>query len=125
LVGQRSGVSPLFGSERSQNQLKVRRSRVSRKAVCRTDKDVGVLGPTPVIDVALLQAETPSARTTAVKCSLDRTARTEILRKRVLLRNVHSYKNHIKKPALTAVIATSAGSQAIGSIANLRQIGLG
>src|SRR5256714_12147866 len=33
-VGQRSGVRPLFGSLRSQNQLKVRRSSVSRNAVC-------------------------------------------------------------------------------------------
>src|SRR5438105_6308458 len=57
-VGQRSGVSPLFGSLRSQNQLKVRRSSVSRNAVWRTVSCEGAIGPVmPVIDVALVHAD--------------------------------------------------------------------
>src|SRR5438477_12340141 len=56
-VGQRSGVRPLFGSLCSQNQLNVRRSRVSRNAVCRVVNPDGAIGPlTPVIDVALVHA---------------------------------------------------------------------
>src|SRR5438105_12101582 len=55
-VGQRSGVSPVLGSLRSQNQLKVRRSRVSRNAVCRVVRADGGIGPViPVIDVAVVQ----------------------------------------------------------------------
>jgi hypothetical protein len=51
-VGQRSGVSPLFGSDRSQNQLKVRRWRC-RGTVCLTVSADGGIGPViPVIDVA-------------------------------------------------------------------------
>src|SRR5438270_7996035 len=58
-VGQRSGVSPLFGSVRSQNQLNVRRSSVSRKAVCRcVSADGGIGPPMPVIDVAVVHADT-------------------------------------------------------------------
>ena len=57
-VGQRSGVSPLLGSLRSQNQSNVRRSRVSRNAVCRTVSAEGGIGPLiPVIDVAVVHAE--------------------------------------------------------------------
>ena len=56
--GQRSGVNPLFGSLRSQNQLKVRRSNVSRNAVCRAVSADGGVGPEmPVIDVALVHAD--------------------------------------------------------------------
>src|SRR5687767_7007898 len=58
-VGQRSGVSPLLLSVRSQNQSKVRRSRVSRNAVCRVVRAEGGSGPLiPVIDVAVVHAET-------------------------------------------------------------------
>src|SRR3982751_5622076 len=49
-VGQRSGVNPVFGSLRSQNQLKVRRSRVSRNACSRTgscEKAIGSLDAEP------------------------------------------------------------------------------
>src|SRR5438045_9130502 len=57
-VGQRSGVRPLFASLCSQNQLKVRRSRVSRNAVCLPVSADGGTGPlTPVIDVALVHAD--------------------------------------------------------------------
>src|ERR1700693_814536 len=56
-VGQRSGVRPVVGLVCSQNQLKVRRSRVSRKAVWRGVREEGGIGPlTPVIDVALVHA---------------------------------------------------------------------
>src|SRR3954463_3854784 len=57
-VGHRSGASPLLGSERSQNQLNVRLSSVSRNAVCRTDRlDGGIGVETPVMDVALVHAD--------------------------------------------------------------------
>ena len=57
-VGQRSGVSPLFGSLRSQNQSNVRRSRVSRNAVWRVVSADGGIGPLiPVIDVAVVHAD--------------------------------------------------------------------
>src|SRR3954470_18562428 len=63
-VGQRSGVRPLFGSVRSQNQLKVRRSRVSRNAVSRGVSRAGGAGAlTPVIEVALVDAELTASRT--------------------------------------------------------------
>ncbi len=63
--GQRSGVSPLFGSLRSQNQLKVRRSNVSRNAVCRAVSADGGVGPEmPVIDAALVHAEATKQRAT-------------------------------------------------------------
>src|SRR5438477_9228007 len=65
-VGQRSGVRPLFGSLRSQNQLKVRRSSVSRKAVWRTESCDGGIGPVmPVTDVAFVHAD--AATTTAIR----------------------------------------------------------
>src|SRR4051812_23886066 len=61
--GQRSGVSPLVGFVFSQNQLKVRRSRVSRNAVCRGVSALGATGPeTPVIDVAEVQAATSATQ---------------------------------------------------------------
>ena len=64
-VGQRSGVRPVFGSLRSQNQLKVRRSRVSRNAVCRAVSADGGVGPEmPVIDVALVHADAIRKRAT-------------------------------------------------------------
>src|SRR5882762_8531090 len=63
LLGQRSGVSPLLGSVRSQNQLKVRRSSVSRNAVCLVVSAEGGIGPLiPVIDVALVHAEAATRR---------------------------------------------------------------
>ena len=56
--GQRSGVSPLFALVRSQNQLNVRRSSVSRNAVWRgVSADGGIGALTPVIDVALVHAD--------------------------------------------------------------------
>src|SRR4051812_32099472 len=62
-VGQRSGVSPLLGSLRSQNQLNVRRSRVSRNAACRAVSAAGGVGPViPVIDIALLHADAMTTR---------------------------------------------------------------
>src|ERR1700716_2565819 len=58
LDGQRSGVSPLFASLRSQNQLNVRRSSVSRKAVWRgVSADGGIGALIPVIAVALVHAD--------------------------------------------------------------------
>src|SRR5438105_14925440 len=64
-VGQRSGVSPLLGSVRSQNQLKVRRSSVSRNAVWRTVSREGGIGPVmPVIEVGLVHSD---ATTRALK----------------------------------------------------------
>src|SRR5688572_28024181 len=58
-VGQRSGVSPLLLSVRSQNQSKVRRSSVSRNALCRVVSADGGSGPLiPVIEVAVVHAET-------------------------------------------------------------------
>ena len=57
-VGQRSGVSPLVLSVRSQNQSKVRRSRVSRNAVCLAVSADGGVGPLiPVTDVAVVHAD--------------------------------------------------------------------
>src|SRR3982751_107463 len=57
-VGQRSGVRPVLGSLRSQNQLNVRRSRVSRNVVCLPVSADGGIGPLiPVIDVALVHAD--------------------------------------------------------------------
>jgi hypothetical protein len=53
-VGHRSGLSPVRESLRSQNQSKVRRSRVSRNAVCRVESlegDSPVSLVTPVIDL--------------------------------------------------------------------------
>src|SRR5437764_13587450 len=62
-VGHRSGVSPLFGSLRSQNQLNVRRSSVSRNAVCRAVSADGGIGPViPVIEVALVHAEAVTSK---------------------------------------------------------------
>jgi hypothetical protein len=53
----------LFGSDFSQNQLKVRRSRVSRNALCRGVSAEGGVGPlTPVIDVALVHADATMSR---------------------------------------------------------------
>src|ERR1700736_6122033 len=64
-VGQRSGVSPLLGSLRSQNQLKVRRSTVSRNAVWRAVSANGGFDPLiPVIDVALVHADATKTRAT-------------------------------------------------------------
>jgi hypothetical protein len=47
-VGQRSGVSPVCGSLRSQNQLKVLRSSESRNAVCRAVRADGGNDPLDV-----------------------------------------------------------------------------
>src|ERR1035437_10882694 len=63
--GQRSGVSPLLGSVCSQNQLKVRRSSVSRNAVWRVVSSDGGIGPLiPVIDVAVVHADAMKKRAT-------------------------------------------------------------
>jgi hypothetical protein len=48
-VGQRSGVSPVLLSVCCQNQSKVRRSRVSRKAVCRGVSAEGGIGPLTLV----------------------------------------------------------------------------
>src|SRR5450759_5450702 len=65
LLGHRSGVSPLLGSVLSQNQLKVRRSSVSRNAAWRTVSADGGIGPLiPVIDVALVHADATKKRAT-------------------------------------------------------------
>jgi hypothetical protein len=62
-VGHRSGVSPVFASVCSQNQLNVRRSTVSRNAVWRGVSDEGGIGPLiPVIDVALVHADAMTRR---------------------------------------------------------------
>src|ERR1700693_1676054 len=49
LLGHRSGVRPLFGSVRSQNQLNVRRSSVSRNAVWRVVSAEGGIGPVTLV----------------------------------------------------------------------------
>src|SRR5438270_13996748 len=65
-VGQRSGVSPLFGSLRSQNQLKVRRSTVSRNAVCRTVSCDGGSGP-PIPEMEVAEEQPAATVATAHK----------------------------------------------------------
>jgi len=72
-VGQRSGVSPLLGLVCSQNQLKVRRSTVSRNAVCRAVSADGGIGPLiPVIDVALVHADATKTRATTERRRINR-----------------------------------------------------
>jgi hypothetical protein len=63
----------LFASLRSQNQLKVRRSSVSRNAVWRgVSADGGIGAPIPVIDVALVHPDAIKRRTTKDRFIFDR-----------------------------------------------------
>src|SRR5689334_4286815 len=101
--GQRSGVRPLFGSLRSQNQLKVRRSNVSRKAACLVDSREGGNDPgaplMPVIDVADVHAEEVIAATIIQLRHRESARIISVLNALILLQDVHRGK---KKPALTA-----------------------
>src|ERR1700704_6077500 len=80
-VGQRSGVKPVFGSVRSQNQLKVRCSRVSRNAVWRGVRDEGGTGPPmPVIVVVFVaQADARTSRAAEQRLSANRKPALELL----------------------------------------------
>src|ERR1700693_2234432 len=77
-VGQRSGVRPVFGLLWSQNQLKVRRSRVSRNAVCRGVSEEGGIGPLiPVIDVFVAHADARRANPAEYRLSVSRRSSIE------------------------------------------------
>src|SRR5258705_4737297 len=74
-VGQRSGVRPVLLSVCCQNQSKVRCSTVSRNAVCLAVSAEGGVGPLiPVIDVALVHADTTNKNGSEMRRSVSRTS---------------------------------------------------
>src|SRR5258705_13782919 len=72
-VGQRSGVRPVVLPVCCQNQSKVRRSTVSRNAVCLAVRAEGGVGPLiPVIDVAVVHADATRRNETQNRRSITR-----------------------------------------------------
>src|SRR5258705_1476960 len=74
-VGQRSGVRPVVLPVCCQNQSKVGRSTVSRNAVCLAVSAEGGVGPLiPVIDVAVVHADTTNKNGSEVRRIISRTS---------------------------------------------------